>query len=47
MIANRKPSCRADHVRNRRVKEMKQRVISAADIVKKPAPYTPITSSKR
>ncbi len=44
MIANRKPSSRADHVRNRRVKEMKQRVISAADIVRKPAPYTPIVS---
>ncbi|MBA4419917.1 MAG: hypothetical protein C0391_02100 [Anaerolinea sp.] len=33
---------RADLVRSRRNKEMKQRVILAADVVKKPLPYTPI-----
>lgn len=33
---------RADLVRSRRNKEMRQRVILATDVVKKPLPYTPI-----
>lgn len=44
MIGNRKPSTRADQVRNRRVKEMKQRIIIAADIARKPSAYSPIIS---
>jgi hypothetical protein len=42
MIGSRKPHTRADQVRTRRVKEMKQRVIIATDVVRNPAPYTPI-----
>lgn len=42
MIGNRKPSSRADQVRNRRVKEMKQRIIIATDVARKPAAFTPI-----
>ena len=36
MIGSRKPNTRADHVRTRRVKEMKQRVIIATGVAKKP-----------
>jgi hypothetical protein len=32
MIGNRKPNTRADHVRTRRVKEMKQRVFIATGV---------------
>lgn len=42
MIGNRKPQTRADHVRTRRVKELKQRVVIATDVVKNPPQYTPI-----
>lgn len=42
MTGNRKPSTRADQVRTRRVKEMKQRIIIATDVARKPAAFTPI-----
>ena len=44
MIGSRKPNTRADHVRTRRVKEMKQRVIIATGAAKKPSQYAPIYS---
>ena len=42
MTGNRKPATRADQVRTRRVKEMKQRIIIATDVARKPAAFTPI-----
>ncbi len=44
MIGSRKPNTRADHVRTRRVKEMKQRVFIATGVAKKPSQNAPIYS---
>ncbi len=40
----RKPTSRADEVRARRAKDIKQRVIIASDTIKKPGRYTPIVT---
>lgn len=44
MTAARKPASRADDVRSRRAKEIKQRVVIATDSIAKPARYTPIVT---
>lgn len=44
MTASRKPLSRADQVRSRRAKDIKQRVMIATDTIKQPERYTPIVT---
>jgi hypothetical protein len=44
MTASRKPNSRAEQVRSRRAKDIKQRVVIATDSVVKPGRYTPVTT---
>jgi cell division protein FtsQ len=43
-LALRRPANRADHVRSRRAKDIKQRVVIATDTVRTPGRYTPIVT---
>jgi hypothetical protein len=44
MTASRKPNSRAEQVRSRRAKDIKQRVVIATDSIVKPGHYTPVTT---
>ena len=44
MTATRKPSSRADSVRSRRAKDIKERVVIATDSIARPERYTPIVT---